>query len=61
MIFNWSLIILLKAINLSKIKPILENLYMSKKVKTILIFFISDIIANLFTELYLDNYNGKII
>ena len=41
-----NLIILLKAINLPTIKLLLENAYMSKKVKTILIFFISNIITN---------------
>ena len=59
------LITLLKQIKLSKIKLLLENLSMDKKVKTIQPFFIfiikTHFLCNIFTKMHLVNYNQKII
>ena len=56
---------LFNKIKLSKIKPILENVFMKKKGKTISILCIwkikVNLLCNIFTELYLENYNDKII
>ena len=56
---------LFNKIKLSKIKPILENVFMKKKGKIISILCIwkikVNLLCNIFTELYLENYNDKII